>query len=227
MRYIALLLILFTSCQREISATLIVDIKPADSTVETEIFHYSSKLYRDSKLYRKITKPEYPVRLPQKVKIDSLGEGNYTFEYPDMYGNLIKQNISIEESKIYHLVVYPDITKKYLENNILSNLKDGESVEVKMTYVGCFSGGESSFNILKKKNQIEVSRNNISKLLDDKQTKYLENLENSVRQLDYGWCSTKHKVIFILKNKTDTITDAGCQFHALEKFEKLLKRNGL
>ncbi|MFN3753924.1 hypothetical protein [Flavobacterium sp.] len=228
MRHLLLLLfILFTSCQKEISATLIVDIKPGDSTVETEIFQHPSKLYRDSIFYREFSKNEFPVRLPQKVKIDSLAKGNYTFVYPDMYGKLIKQNVTIDESKIYHLNIYPDVTKKFSKKNIIPNLKDGESAEIKLKFRGCFSGGESSFHILKKNNQIEVSRNNVSKVLDEKQTRYLVNLENSVRQLDYGWCSTSHEIIFILNDRTDTIIDAGCEFHSLAKFEKFLKRNGL
>lgn len=227
MRYIALLFLLFTSCQREVAATLMVKICPGDNTVKTEIFQLPCKLYKDSKLYRKIPQPDYPIYLPQSIRIDSLSKGNYTFEYPDMFGKMIKQNITIGESKMYHLNIYPDITKKSLKKNIIPNLKDGESLDVKLTYRGCFSSGESSFNILKKGKQFQISRNNSSKIFNENQIKYLISLENSIRQLDYGWCSTSSRIIFVLKNRTDTITDRGCQFNSLSKFEKFLKRNGL
>lgn len=227
MRYIALFFILFVSCQREISATLIVNIKPGDTTVKTEIYQLPSKLDKDSKVYRKIPQPEFPVYLPQKIKLDSLEKGNYILEYPDMFGNIIKQNISIQESKTYKVNVYPDVTEKFTEKNIISNLKNGEDLEVKMNSNGCFHSSTSSFHILKKNNQLEISRNNISKILNEDQEKYLINLENSIRLLDDGGCTTSVHIIFVQKNKTDTITDSGCQFQSLQKFAKFLKRNGL
>ena len=227
MRYTVLFFILFISCQRELSANLIIDIKPGDSTVKTEIMQYPFKLYKKSKFYRKIPLPELPVRLPQKVKLDSLENGNYVLEYPDMFGNIIKKDINIQESKTYKVTIYPDITKKFSNKNIISNLKDGEDLEIKMNSMGCFHSSSSSFHIFKKNNQLEISRNNISIVLNKKQEKYLINLENSIRLLDDGGCTTRENIIFVLKDKTDTITDSGCQFQSLKKFAEFLKSSGL
>lgn len=223
MRYIVFLFILFSSCQKEVSATLMVNVKPNDTSVKTTIFLYESKLYKETKLYKKIPQPQFPYYLPQVIKIDSLKKGKYTFEYPDLYGDFIRQEINIEESKTYQINIYPDITKKLSKKNIISSLKNGEDVEIKLESRGCFHSSSIGFHISKKNNQLEIRQEKRSKILNPNQEKYLIDLENRTRLLENGGCTTSERIIFILKNKSDTITDSGCQLHSLSKFLKVLK----
>jgi len=228
MRYIILFFILLTSCHREVSATLVIDIKPADTTVKTNISQSPAKLFKSGKFYLRIPRPEYPFFLPKAIKIDSLKKGKYMLEYPDLYGDLIKQNIVVDESKIYHTTIYPDVAKRFSNKNVVSNLKNGEELEIKMMSEGCFHSNSITFQITKLDNKLKVSRNNISKTLNRKEELYITNLENNVRlQKKRSDCTSYECMIFIKNGRNDTISDSGCEFSTYGKFFKFLARNGL
>ncbi|QWT86181.1 hypothetical protein KBP46_22620 [Chryseobacterium sp. PCH239] len=110
---------------------------------------YKIEIYKDGKIF-KILEPEgSALFLNSNIKFDSLKEGKYSFVYENLFGETIKKEIKVDESKTYRVSINPDYLLKKNKKAVFENLKDSEAKLVFQSR-GCFHQGKDSIIIINK-----------------------------------------------------------------------------
>ncbi len=222
------LLTLMMSCQKNVMANFDIHIENSDKYDNGRHDLYKIEIYKDGKIF-KILEPEgSALFLNSNIKFDSLKEGKYSFVYENLFGETIKKEIKVDESKTYRVSINPDYLLKKNKKAVFENLKDSEAKLVFQSR-GCFHQGKDSIIIINKgKNYFLRLKNGSLKTLDKEAWAYLVKTENIIREIpEDGECTTRDEYIFYHKGKSDTINDTTCRFSTWYTLKDYLKKNKL
>ncbi|WP_129039772.1 hypothetical protein [Chryseobacterium sp. CH21] len=110
---------------------------------------YKIEIYKDEKIFKILEPEEYAPALNFNIKLDSLKEGKYSFVYENLFGETIKKEIKVDESKTYRISITPDYLFKKNKKSVFENLKDSEAKLVFQSR-GCFHQDKDSIVVINK-----------------------------------------------------------------------------
>lgn len=111
---------------------------------------------------------------------------------------------------------------------IKANKKSEAILKINFQSSGCFHLREDSLQILKVDDRFVSVRGNHKRFVSLREIEYLENLVEQLKALPKdGMCTTTEKFVIDRNGKSDTISDANCNFDGFQKLENFKKRNGL
>lgn len=215
------------SCQKKVYASFDINIESVDKSDKRFYDLFEITILRNNKVFRSLKPDEYTPSLDQRIEIDSIDKGKYTFVYTNLFGDKINEEQVVAESKNYRISINPDKSIKKIANLAFEGLKDSN---VKLIYQskGCFHHNADSVVLENKGNDYFVWRGQRSKKIDKKELAYFIDIENRIRQIPQnGGCTTTGIYIFEYKGKYDTIIDGTCHFHLYDKISGYLKKNNL
>ncbi|MGL2966756.1 hypothetical protein [Flavobacterium sp. XGLA_31] len=225
--YIIILFLSLVSCKKNVLATMKIHFQLKDTIKGKDTDNEYLKIYKDGKVFKEYSmlKPPYP---QDEIELEKLTAGKYKLEYYNYFEQKITKTISIDESKVYKVILNPDISNTKTKQSEILNLREKEILKIKFEYAGCFSGEADSIKIQKLNGNFFLSRANQKKLVNDKELEYLITLESNLRELNKkGGCSSIETMIFIRNNTSDTIWNRICRFKGYKKLEAFIKRNGI
>ncbi|MBK1897240.1 hypothetical protein [Chryseobacterium paridis] len=222
-----LLLASVTSCQKEVSASFDINIESVDES-DKRFYNLSEiKILKNNKVFKILKTDKYAFSLNQRIKIDSIEEGKYTFVYTNLFGDKMKEEQVVDEAKNYRVSINPDKSIKKIANLAFESLRDSK---VKLIYNsnGCFHHNSDSVILENIGDDYFVRRGQRSKKLDKDELAYFISIENRIRQVPQdGGCTTSDRYVFENRGKADTIIDGTCNFHLYNKISNYLKKNNL
>jgi hypothetical protein len=219
------LVIAFFSCNQKIDTVLNIEISVLD-TISSRVHFKKLKVLKDGKLVKEF-KEDLPMFLPRSYQLKINSSGNYTIEYSNMFDQIIKHNVEINDSKNYTSKIYADKLSEYDDKTILSQLKTNDSVRIECKIQGCFHSSKNSLIIIREKENWKILHNKKELKVAEKNFRYVINLENQLRHIPEGGCSTSETFIFNHDSKSDTLVDSSCELYIHEKLMRFIQRNGL
>jgi len=222
------LLCLAMSCQKNVIANFDIHIENSDSYDYKPHDLHKIEIYKDEKIFKILEPEEFAPSLYSNIKLDSLKEGKYSFVYENLFGETIKKEIKVDESKTYRVSITPDYLLKKNKKTVFENLKDSEAKLV-FRSIGCFHQDNDSIVIINKNNNYFLRREDGNlKPIDKAVWAYFVKTENKIREIPKdGGCTTKDEYIFYHKGKSDTIYDETCKFSIWYTLKDYLKKNKL
>lgn len=219
---------LVISCQKNVNANFDIHIENLDQYDNKHHYLYKIEIYKDEKIFKILEPKEFVPFLDANIKLDSLKEGKYSFVYESIFGEEIKKEIKVDDSKTYRISINPDLLIKKNEKSIFENLKDSEAKLVFQS-IGCFHQDKDSIVIINKEKKYFLRQKNGSlKPIDKAVWAYFVKTENRIREIPKdGGCTTRDKYIFYHKGKSDTIYDGTCEFSTWYTLKDYLKKNKL
>ncbi|NIF06564.1 hypothetical protein F3J23_14035 [Chryseobacterium sp. Tr-659] len=217
-----------TSCQKDIIADFDIHIESVNPADKRYFDIRKIEIYKNDKIFKIIEPVELAPSLDKNIKLDSIKGGKYSFVYESLFGETIKKEIKVDDSKTYRVSINPDKVSRKIKDLSFGKIKNDE---VKLVYKsrGCFHQEEDSLRLINKGNDyfIQVKNGRVKKI-DKKIWAFFVNLENQIRQIpENGECTTKDVYIFYAKGKTDTIIDGTCNFSFRSDLEAYLQKNKL
>jgi len=230
--YLLLILLLFTSCKKEISATIKLKIELENKYSSEYPDLYQLKIYKNGKLFKNYIADKMPY-IDHEIILMKLKGGKYQFEYENFFKQKIIKSLFVDESKTYNIVINPDYTdyKRNLHYSIIEKLVNDDSLKINFESRGCFHSGKDSL-VIKKINGkyiLKIDRKNIN--LESEDVNYLKKIECELYELPKnGDCTTSDIYTLISKNRKLKFIDNTCRWNAWSNIYKKFiwkEKNGL
>ncbi len=230
--YPILILLLFTNCKKDVSATLNLKIELENRYSSDYPDLVGLRIYKNGKLLKKYVADKMPY-IEHEITLNKLPQAKYEFEYQNFFHQTIRKTIFINQSKVYNVLIYPDYCdyKKNLNKSFIGKLKSGESMNIKFESRGCFNTDKDSIAIKKinEKYFLKIDRKDIE--LKNEDIDFLRKMEAELYELpnDIG-CTTVDTYTLIYKNQTIKFSDDTCTWNAWSNmYQKFVwkEKNGI
>lgn len=222
------LLTLMMSCQKNVNADFDIHIENSDDYDYRPHDLYKIEIYKDEKIFRILEPTAIANSLDPNIKLDSIKKGRYSFVYENIFGETIKKEVKVDDSKTYRISINPDLLIKKNRKSIFGNLRNSEAKLLFMSR-GCFHMKKDSVEMVNTNNKYFIRRKNGSLKPIDKTTwAYFVKVENKIREIPKdGGCTTRDEYIFYHKGRSDTIYDGTCEFSIWMGLKDYIKNNKL
>lgn len=219
---------LIISCQKNVNAGFDIYKENSDPYNHKINDLYKIEIYMDEKIFKILEPEKWALSLNSNIKLDSIKEGKYSFVYENNFGETIRKEIKVDESKTYRIRIALDSLVKKNNKSVFENLKDSEAKLV-FKSTGCFHQEKDSITVINKNNHYFIRQEGGNlKAIDRTTWAYFVKTENEIREIPKdGDCTTRDVYIFYNKGKSDTIRDSTCKFSIWSAIKEYLKKNKL
>lgn len=214
--YHIFILFLFTNCKKEVIATINLKIELENRYSSDYPDLVSLRIYKNGKLFKKYVADKMPY-IDHEITLTKLPSAKYQFEYQNFFHQKVIKTLTVNQSKIYNISIYPDYCnyKKNLKKSFISKLINGESMSIKFESRGCFNHGKDSITIKKSNGKyfLTINRKNIELKKED--LSFLMKMEAELYELpkDIG-CTTVDTYTLVFKNQETKFIDDTCTWNA-------------
>lgn len=157
-------------------------------------------ILRDNQLFKKIEGPN------AFVLYESVPDGKYSFEYANIFGETIKKEFSIPNSKKSlnqsEVLLYADKLQDSIPKDLfIQKIKNDEKIVVKFRFSGCYSGRKDSLTIFKSNNDLYVLHKRKKRKLKTDEIEFLMQYENELKHLkEVSFASTANGINEVIYN---------------------------
>ena len=162
-----------------------------------------------------------------EFKIKNLKKGEYTFEFTNIFGQIVTKNIVVNE-KITKVEL---CTEEFVDTNqkaILENLTQNDTLEISITSSGCFHFGKEKLKYYYKNQKLIAEYfNNLKRekriTLNEDKKKQLILMEKEIIAMNnsLGGCTSSTQYVFILNGKEiQNVIDSSCDWNGYYKMKE-------
>ena len=208
-----LLLILFTSCRKEIPASIQVSVTYQDTLHKDLPKLFFLTVYKDGKLFKEYSRMQGPY-IKNSFSIDSLSEGTYKFVYLNVLNQTLVKSIVVKENRAYPIAIHPDYSNysKLVGTSLIKNLKDTEKIELYFKRSSCMGSLKSNLVLTKKGNVLIAENNGRVKELSQREVDSFIKMECELSLIQYGGCTTSDSYTLRSGNVEKEFFDRTCRW---------------
>ncbi|MBC7495104.1 MAG: hypothetical protein H7221_08870 [Flavobacterium sp.] len=214
--YILFLLILATINGENF--TLSGQMKFCDS--KSNSFGKPLKLLKNNQVVKNKIVPDYS----GEFTIDNLEKGEYVIEYENIYKQIIRKKINLENSQTSIELCLDDFIDTKI-STLFNTLKDGDSLSINIDGAGCFHSFEDKMTFYRKKGKYFAETKNakyktIVKSIDAEKLNYLILWEKQAKQINKvdGFCTSNAFYEFKLNSVSKfKVHDGTCNWDGYTK----------
>jgi len=161
---------------------LSVHLKRTQSENDVSFIVDTLKIYKDNLLFKNIPYPD------SFALYENVQNGEYKFCYKNLFGEKIQKTIALSENNNrlggQEINLYVDQLQNPSSKNLfIRNLKDDETLTIKLRFSGCFNNGADSIKIYKKGDKFLLKYKSKNRKLTTNEIEAIEIYENELRNL--------------------------------------------
>ncbi|MFT3796576.1 hypothetical protein [Flavobacterium sp.] len=223
MKYVILFLFVFCKSFSQNDSNFVIE----GITLNCEKNNYDSReRYVKLKANNEIIQENIKQRFGE-FKIKNLKKGEYTFEFTNIFGQIITKNIVVNE-KITKVEL---CTEEFVDTNqktILENLTQNDTLEISITSSGCFHFEKEKIKYYYKSQKLIAEYFNNQKkekriTLNERKREQLILLEKKIIAINnsMGGCTSSTQYVFILNGKAiQNVVDSSCDWDGYYKMKE-------
>ncbi|RKT01669.1 hypothetical protein [Chryseobacterium defluvii] len=222
-----LFLLSIMSCQENVLANFDIYIESTNKFDKQHYDLHKITILKDNKAFKILESGDHAPSLDNNIKLDSILKGKYTFVYTNLFGEEIRKEETVKESKRYRISINPDSLIRKNKDLLFENLKNNE-VKFVFKSIGCFHFEKDSIILKNVGGDYFIQGKKGLKKINKKVLGYFINIENQIRNIPTdGGCTTRDTFIFQYEGRSDTIYDKTCDFNIPGKISDYLKQNNI
>jgi hypothetical protein len=207
-----------------------------DYVIEGSILNCESNDYDSKERYVKLKSNNVVIQenIKQRYgefRIKNLKKGDYTFEFTNIFGQIVTKNIEVKE-KTTKVDLCTEVFINTNQKTVLESLTQNDTLEISITSSGCFHFEKEKIKYYYKNQKLVAEYfNNLKRkkrvTLNEDKRKQLILLEKKIIAMNnnMGGCTSSTQYVFILNGKAiQSVIDSSCDWNGYYKMKEEIFR---